>query len=440
MAYLKRNVIELNAMVIRYLVLLFLLGATLNLAGQEKTALLCGRLITGLDEAPLRNQVILVEGENIVAVTGRGNLPEGYRIIDLSDYTVLPGLIDAHVHPLIYGDDYQTNHLKGSSAFNALRGLKTVQDWLQEGWTTLRVAGDADVHYAHLEIRDAINNGLFVGPRIFGAGHYLSVSGGGGDINYLSPEQKVIPDGLVVNGPDEVRKAIREEIKYGSDWIKLLVTGAFMSSGDNPQSVHFSDAELAAALDEAGLRGIPVMAHAHSTEGIKKAIRAGARSIEHGSFLDEECIDLFLEHGTYLIPTLAVGEYFVEEASQSQALSKAYELHRKYDASIKEMLAKAIARGVRVGVGSDNVGFPPNFAAREFGYLTELGMTPMQAIQAGTRVNAELLGQEAHIGTLKPGNYADIIATQGNPLEDISELTNVRFVMKGGQVVKPTTD
>jgi imidazolonepropionase-like amidohydrolase len=237
-----------------------------------------------------------------------------------------------------------------------------------------------------------------------------------------------------------VRKAIRQEIKYGSDWIKLLVTGAFMSSGDNPQSVHFSDAELKAAMEEAGQRGIPVMAHAHSTEGIKKAIRAGARSIEHGTFLDEESIDLFLEYGTYLIPTKAVGMYILEEASESENLSKAYQLHVKYKESTQKMLARAIARGVKVGVGSDNVGFPPNFAAREFRYLTELGMSPMQAIQAGTKVNAELLGQEANLGTLESGKYADIIATKENPLEDISELTRVRFVMKGGKVVKSLSE
>lgn len=436
----KRDITEPCPMKIRFLFSLLLMAATFNLQAQEKTALRCGRLITGKDEAPLRNQVILIDGENIVSITGNGAVPEGYRLIDLSEYTVLPGLIDAHVHPLIYGDDYQTNHLKGSSAFNALRGLKTVQNWLSEGWTTLRIAGDADVHYAHLEIRDAINNGLFTGPRIFGAGHYLSVTGGGGDINFLSPEQAVIADGLVVNGPDEVRKAIREEIKYGSDWIKLLVTGAFMSAGDNPQSVHLSDAELAAALNEAGLRGVPVMAHAHSTEGIKKAIRAGVRSIEHGTFLDEESIDLFLEHGTYLVPTLSVGGYFLEEASGSQALSKAYQLHVKYKEPTEKMLKKAIARGVKIGVGSDNVGFPPTFAAREFRYLTELGMTPLQAIRAGTQVNAELLGQQDHIGTLEAGKFADIIATQGNPLDDVTELARVQFVMKGGQVVKQPND
>ena len=160
---------------LRSLILLASLAFTsLPAISQEKTALLCGRVITGKDQPPLTNQVILVEGETIVAINGKGTIPAGYRTIDLSEYTVLPGLIDAHVHPLIYGDDYQNNHLKGSSAFNALRGLKTVQDWLREGWTTLRIAGDADVQYAHLEIRDAINNGLFEGPRIFGAGHCLS--------------------------------------------------------------------------------------------------------------------------------------------------------------------------------------------------------------------------------------------------------------------------
>jgi imidazolonepropionase-like amidohydrolase len=403
---------------------------------QEKIAVICGNLITGNEAIALKNQVVLIEGDRIVDLGGDLKIPEDYTQIDLSEYTVLPGLIDAHVHPLIYGDDYQVNHLKGSSAFNALRGLKTLQEWLKEGWTTVRIAGDAELEYAHLEIREAINSGWFEGPRIYGAGHYLSVTGGGGDINFLSPSQSVIPDGLIVDGPDAVRKAVREEIKYGSDWIKLLVTGAFMSAGDNPQSVHFSDSELAAALDEANLRGIPVMAHAHSTAGIKKAILAGARSIEHGTFMDDECIDLFLKHGTYLIPTLAVGEYFLEEAADSEALSKAYQLHVKYQEPTSKMLTQAIRKGVKIGVGSDNVGFPPNFAAREFEFLNRLGMSPIQAIRAGTQVNAALLGKESEIGTLEKGKYADLIATKANPLFDLSELTRVCFVMKGGVVIK----
>jgi imidazolonepropionase-like amidohydrolase len=421
---------------LKYHILLLYLLLALSLHAQEPKAILCGQLISGTDSAPLPNAVVRVEGERIIEVGFRDAIRPGDQLIDLSGYTVMPGLIDAHTHPLIFGDDYQGNHLRNSSAAKALRGLKTVQAWLEEGWTSIRVAGDADIGYAQFEIRDAINSGMFEGPRIFGAGHYLSVTGGGGDINNYSYEQLLIPDGLIVNGPEEVQKAIRNEIKYGSDWIKLLVTGAFMSAGDNPQNVHFSDEELKAGMDEATRRGIPVMAHAHATDGIKKAIRFGVRSVEHGTFLDDECIDLFLENGTYLIPTLYVGEYMLNELPDSKALSKANQIYTKYREPIREAFRKAVKRGVKIGVGSDNVGMPPNFAAREFGELVSLGMTPMQAIIAGTRVNAELLMMDRDIGTIEVGKYADIIATKDDPIGDISALERVGFVMKGGAIIK----
>jgi len=254
------------------------------LCAQEKIAIRCGSLIDGKSQKAISNAVIFIEGDRISKIGTRENIPADYHIIDLKSHTVLPGLIDAHVHPLIFGDDYQVNHLKGSSASKALWGLKTVQNWLNEGWTNLRIAGDADVHYAHFAIRDAINDGHFTGPRIFGAGHYISVTGGGGDINFTAPEQHIIADGLIADGPGELLKAVRKEIKYGSDWIKLLVTGAFMSAGDNPQNVHFSEAEITTAIAEARRRDIPVMAHAHSTLGIKMAVKAGVRSIEHVHF------------------------------------------------------------------------------------------------------------------------------------------------------------
>lgn len=408
----------------------------INLWGQEVTALICGSLISGNDEPVRSDQVILIKGERIIAIGNTEILEKDYKVIDLSEYTVLPGLIDVHVHPLIYGDDYQTNHIKGSSAYNALRGLKTVQNWLNEGWTTIRIAGDADTQYAHFEIRDAINRGLFDGPRIFGAGHYISITGGGGDINYLSPDQHFIPDGRIVDGVDEMRKTVREEIKYGSDWIKILVSGAFMSAGDNPQNVHFSMEEFKVAMEEAGRRGVPVMAHAHSTEAINMAIELGARSIEHGSFLDDESIALFLKHDAYLVPTLSVGSYMLEVYEESEALAKAITLTKKYKSSTEAMLRKAIEKGVKIGIGSDNVGFPPYFAAGEFEELVNLGMTPMEAIQAGTKVNAELLMKENEIGTIEVGKLADIIAIGGNPLEDITALKKVNFVMKGGKIVK----
>ena len=403
---------------------------------QNTTAIICGTLITAQDNKVRANTVIIVEGEIIVAIGSKTLIQSQYDIVDLSNYTVLPGLIDAHVHPLIYGDQYQTNHLKGSSAFNALRGLKTVQNWLHEGWTTIRIAGDADTQYAHFEIRNAINSGLFIGPRIYGAGHYLSITGGGGDINYIAPEQSVIPDGWIVNGKDEIQKAIRQEIKHGSDWIKLLVTGAFMSTGDNPQNVHFSDEEIITAVAEANRRGVPVMMHAHAIEGIKKAIRFGARSIEHGTFLDEEAIDLLLKHNTYLIPTLSVGSYLRQNVPDSKSLSKSKKLRNQFREHRMAMLKKAHEKGVKIGIGSDNVGFPPNFAANEFVEFVKFGMTPMQAIQAGTKLNSELLMKAKEIGTIEVGKFADIIATQKNPLDDISELQRVKFVMKGGKIIK----
>src|SRR5579871_783782 len=374
----------------------------------QKTVIICKTLIDGTGKI-ISNPAVIIEGNKIIAIDKKENIPQGATIIDLGEYTLLPGLIDAHVHPDMSTDDYQVDHLKKSSAAKALTGLKTVQDLLAAGWTTLRVAGDADVGYANMEIRNAINKGQFVGPHMYGAAHYLSVTGGGGDINFFSYEQKIIPDGLVVDGPDEIRKAIRTEIKYGSDWIKILETGAFMTTGDNPQNVHFSPEELRVAVEEAARRDVPVMAHAHATDGIKQAVKAGVRSIEHGTFMDDEAIDLMIQHGTYLIPTLTIGLYFEETIPDSKALTKAVELNRKVREGFYRNLRTAIKKGVKIGVGTDYVGWPATFSAREFPELVSLGMTPMQAIQAGTKVNAELLKKDKEIGTVEAGKLADMI-------------------------------
>lgn len=404
-------------------------------AQAQKTAILCKTLIDGTGKT-ISDAAIIVEGDRIISIEKKNAFPKGITVIDLGNYTVLPGMIDAHVHPLLSAEDYQIGHLRESSAGKALIGLKRVQDMLSAGWTTLRIAGDADTGYAHLEIRDAINKGTFIGPRIYGAGHYISVTGGGGDINFLSYEQKIIADGLIADGPDEIRKAVRTEIKYGSDWIKVLVTGAFMTVGDNPQNVHFSPDELKALVEEAGRRDVPVMAHAHATNGIKEAVKAGVRSIEHGSYLDEEGMNLMVQHGTYLIPTLTIGLFFEESIPDSKTLSKAVDLSRKSRAGVYENLRMAHKKGVKIGVGTDYVGFPPEFSAREFAELAKVGLTPMEAIQAGTRVNAEMLMKDKEIGTIEAGKLADIIAVKGDPLKDLSELQRVKFVMIGGKVVK----
>ena len=400
------------------------------------TAIVAGRLIDGVSNRSRENVAVLVEGNRIQSVVSPDAIPENATVIDLGTATLLPGMIDAHSHPLIYSDDYQTEHLKKSSGYKALRGLAAAQDNLRAGWTTLRVAGDADVAYAMMDVREIIAEGKFEGPRIVGAGHYISITGGGGDINYLSPEQPAIADGLVVDGVDEMRKAIREEIKYGSDWIKLLVTGAFMSAGDSPRDVHLSPEELEAAVSEARRLNVPVMAHAHAAEGIVQAVRAGVRSIEHGSFIDAEGIRLMKEHGTFLIPTMYIGDYYVTEVPESEAQAKMIALTIATREDFLGRIGKAIKAGVKVGVGTDFGGYDATINAREFKVLVEAGMSPMQAIKAGTIVNAELLQMDDEIGSIEQGKIADIIAVAGDPVADISELERVVFVMKDGRVVR----
>jgi imidazolonepropionase-like amidohydrolase len=397
------------------------------------TTLRCGTLIDGVAATPRRDVAILIEAGRIVSVGPFK--PDAGAVIDRSQDTCLPGLIDAHAHVLIKTDDYQVDHLRRSSAYKALRGLAVAQEMLRSGWTTVRILGDADVFYAHLDVRTAIEEGLFTGPRLTGAGHYLSITGGGGDLNFVAPEHQLVGDGLVVDGVDAARKAVREEIKHGSDWIKVLASGAMMSAGNDPNKAHFSPEELRAIVDEASRLGVPVAAHSHSAAGVKAAILAGARSIEHGTFIDDAGIKLMAEKGVYLVPTLYVGDYYLNEQPGSEAQAKMNDLTRRYRAQHIAAVGKAVKAGVRVGVGTDYVGFPVKQGVRELAVLVEAGMTPMQAIQAATRVNAELLGWQDRIGTVEPGKLADIIAGPGDPLRDISVLEKISFVMLGGRQI-----
>ena len=379
---------------------------------------------------------MIVEGQSIAALVKRADIPEDLRVIDLAGMTLMPGMINCHEHPLMYADDYQSAHLHASSAYKALKGLASLQRLLLHGWTGVRVMGDVDVYYANQDIRKVIEEGVFTGPRMTGAGHYISITGGGGDINFVSPEQCLCTDGLIADGADEMLKAVRNEAKYGADWIKLLVTGAFMTVGDDPKNVAFSPDELRTAVEEANRLGLPVAVHAHATEGIKQAVRAGVRSIEHGTFLDDEAIDLMVEHGTYLVPTIYIGDYY-GKVRKLRAQEKNDEYFEKYRAKFLSMVAKAHAAGVRIAVGLDLGGYnmDPRQFVGEFGVLVEAGLTPMQAIQAGTRVAAELLMWDS-LGTIEQGQLADIIAVSGNPLEDISILGDVAFVMIDGKIVR----
>lgn len=416
-------------------ILLLFLSLVPLVSVAQKTVVTARTLIDGTGKT-IPNPVVVIEGNRIVAVSSKGPIPKEAAVLDLGEFTLLPGLIDLHVHPNLTTGDYQDDHLRASSAAKALLGLKNLQEILAAGWTTVRVAGDGDVGYANLEIRDAINKGLFTGPRIYGAGHYLSATGGGGDINFISYEQKIIADGLVVDGVEEMRKAVRTEIKYGSDWIKLLVTGAFMSAGDNPNNVHFTEEEVRAAVDEAGRRDVPVMAHAHAAEGIKLAVKAGVRTIEHGSFIDEEGMDLMIQKGTWLIPTFSIHTYYESLPTVDPALQKSMEIGRKTKESSYASMRLAVKKGVKFGLGSDNVGWPAAYSAHELVEYVSIGMTPMQAILCATKTNAEILKKEKELGTVEPGKLADIIAVKGDPLKDISELQRIKFVMANGKIIK----
>ena len=409
-------------------------------AGQavgEPVALVAERVIDGVSDRARTNTVVVVDGERIVAVGDRSAIPAGAKIIELPGQTLMPGFINCHEHPLMYGDDYQNAHLQASSAYKALMGLAALQRQLLAGWTTVRVMGDADVYYANQDIRKTVDAGVFVAPRLTGAGHYLSITGGGGDVNYVSPEQHVIADGLVVDGPEEVRKAIRNEIKFGSDWIKLLVTGAYQSVGDDPRNVAFSPEELRAAVDEANRHNVPVAAHAHAAEGIKQAVAAGVRSIEHGTFIDDEGIKMMAAKGTFLVPTIYVGDYYTEgDKLRAQDKQDDYAAHQR--GKFLDAVGRAHKQGVKVAVGIDLGGYmtDPVVFVREMTVLVEAGFTPMEAIQAGTRVGAELLRWDDRLGTVQAGKLADLVAVAGNPLEDMKSLEKVGFVMMGGKVVK----
>lgn len=402
----------------------------------EPVVLIADRIIDGTSSKALQNSAIVIDGETITAIIGRDLVPDGAVIIDLGNATLMPGMIDAHMHPLLTTGDYQTHHLQQSSAYKTLRATVVLQQNLMAGWTGVRVVGDGDVFYGDVDIKRVIEEGAIVGPHMAVASHYLSITGGGGDVNYMSPEQTLIEDGLVVDGADEIRLAIRKEIKYGSDWIKILATGAYLTVGDSPKNVSFSPEEFAAAMDEANRQGVPVAAHAHATAGIKQAVLAGVRSIEHGTFLDDEVIDLMVENGTWLIPTIYIGDYYETEGTLREDERNAYYIEHERPVWI-QWLNKAHKKGVKIGVGLDfGTGYQPNVFAREFATLTEIGMSNMEAIQAGTRVNAEMLGWDNKLGTLEAGKLADIIAIPGNPLDDITLLEEVSFVMLGGRVLK----
>jgi imidazolonepropionase-like amidohydrolase len=422
-------------MIRKLFILGFLNGAVLaNGFSQSKlTAIKCGTLIDVKASKAIGNAVIVVEGNRIKSVGKLLELPPDAEVIDLSKATVLPGLFDLHCHFL----DNSEGGTKGSAADNALSGVRNAEKVLLSGFTTIRDPGGGGPNYAGCSVRDAVNRGWFAGPRMFIGGRFLSIKGGHGDNNLIPPERESGYENIV-NGVDEMRKAVRRDAKYGCDWIKLYATGGFFSAGDDPGQQHFSDEEMKVACEEATRLGKLVAAHAHGAQGIKAAIKAGVRTIEHGTFIDDEGIELMKKHGTFLVPTMRTIEILAEDpgTTASTGRMKAYRLSKKYFNAMIENIKKAVQRGVKTAFGSDMVTMPMGVSAQEFRLHILAGQTPMGAIRSATIISAEALNMQNDVGSIEGGKFADIIAVEGNPLSDVTLLDKVAFVMKDGKVYK----
>lgn len=388
-----------------------------------------GRLLT--------NQMILVRSGKIEAIGEHVNVPPGATIVDLSKFTVLPGLIDCHTHLADMTDSEPLHVLQRTAAENAYAVIPNARVTLLAGFTTVR---DVGVYRAFVDValRDAIARGDVIGPRMFVAGAYITISQGAGAMTGLAPDIQ-LPWDLhygEANSPWEVRQKIRELAHRGADHIKILSTGAVLTHGSNPKSIEFTPEELQAAVDEARNFGLRVEAHAHAAEGIKNAIRAGVASVEHATLIDDEGIALAKERGTYLDMDIYDEECIQEAGRQNREPADFLEHDRDLGEIQRRNFTKALHAGVKLSFGTDAGVCPHGINARQFAFMVKYGMTPLQAIQSATVSAADLLGKSDLLGSIQPGKYADIIAVSGNPLEDVRVLENVKFVMKEGRIYK----
>lgn len=394
-----------------------------------------GKLIDVEAGKVLANQVIVVRGKKIVSV-GEANtaIPAGATVIDLSRMTVLPGLIDCHTH--LVGDATDTDpvsELRKTSAVRAFESIPNAKVTLLAGFTTVRDVGTYRA-LVDVALRDAIARGDVIGPRMFVAGAYITITGGGGALNGVAPDI-TLPWDLrfgVADGPDEVRQRVRALEANDVDLIKVIATGAFLSHGSIPSTDDFTYDEIRAAVEEAGKKGLRVAAHAHGANGIKNAVRAGVASIEHGTFIDEEGLRMMKEHGTYL-----VADIYDDECISSGINGMPADFQAKEGAETqRQNFQKAVLLGVKIAFGTDASVCPHGTNAKQFAYQVKCGQTPMQAIQSATINAATLIGKPEEFGSIAPGKYADIIAVSGDPLGDVRALEHVAFVMKEGKIYK----
>jgi imidazolonepropionase-like amidohydrolase len=400
----------------------------------KKVAIRAGRLIDGKSETPMANALILIEGDKIVSVTPGGSAPAGVQLIDLSRATVLPGFVDTHTHILLQGDiteeEYDAQLLKESIPYRAILGARNARIALEHGFTTIRDLETEGAMYADVDVKKAIANGEVPGPRMQVATRAMTPTGMYPLLGY-SWELKVPTGVQYVDGADGARKAVREQVMYGADWIKYYSDRRYHFEADGVlhSMVNFTDEEAKAIVDETHRLGKRAAAHAIGSDGIAAALRAGVDTVEHGDGLTDALIDEVVKKGVYWVPTIAVGAYV--------APGRGGNWTKMVDVE-KVAFQKALKKGVKIALGTDAGGFDWKELnqAKEFEYYVNYGMTPMQAIRSGTVVPAELLGWSDKIGTIEAGKWADIVAVSGDPLSDITELQRVKFVMKDGAVYK----
>jgi len=394
-------------------------------------AVRAARLIDGRGGAVVAPAVVVIRGERIESV-GSATPPAGAGVIDLGNATLLPGLIDLHTHLTSTGVHWEDELLKTTPGQAALHGAHNALITLMAGFTSCRDMGPT-WPYTDIDLRKAIDAGVVPGPRLMASGNYVSPTGGAGDARQFSIFVDVAIVKNLADGPDEIRKAVRTNLKQGADFIKILGTGAVLSKGAPPGSQQYTEEEMHVAVEEAARWGRHVAAHLHGTDGIKAGIRAGVRTVDHGSMMDDEAVELLRTHHAYFVPTL----YTSESISGNPNVPESEKARSK---QIKEMKDKSfqmvLKAGLPIGFATDAAVVPHGQNAREFGYRVRLGQSAMAAIVSATRTAAEIMGWSDRVGTIEGGKLADLIAVAGDPLRDITELERVTFVMKGGVVVK----
>src|SRR5881296_1897901 len=419
-----------------------LLGATLFLSGTAQQAtrpqvlIKAGRLIDPKAGTVLANQAILVEGDRIKEVVPAdavaAHAAPGARVIDLRNGTVLPGLIDCHTHITSDPGDYYEQLFRRSAIDEAVTAHVYARRTLEAGFTTVRNVGAEE--FIDVALRNAIDQGLVAGPRMLVSTMPLSATGGHGDVNGFSPYLRFDGFSGIANGVDEIRSKIRFEVKYGADLIKVLASAGVLSEEESVGGPQYTQEELNAVVQEAAMWGKKVAAHAHGAEAIKRAVRAGVASVEHGSLLDDEGIRLMKERGTYLVADIYNDDYIIAEYTRLGFPQKIIEKERLVGRQQRENFKKAVQAGVKIAYGTDAGVYPHGWNAKQFAHMVRWGTTPLQAIQAATVSAADLLGWRDLVGALEPGKFADVIAVIGDPLQDVTLLEHVAFVMKGGEV------